>query len=158
VGEEYLRIVSWSYMASGVIFVASSMFQAMGNTIPSLVSSFTAHRGDGNPGAVPLDAAGIQPALGVVVVGGDGLRADDAEPAAAPPRVPPAAGVCRRTLQLRQRLSDLSVVGLVARVVEDLAIGDRAVRSMTKDARLAMSFNPIMSGLTTAVLAMTVLL
>ncbi len=41
VGEEYLRIVSWSYMASGIIFVASSMFQAMGNTIPSLVSSFT---------------------------------------------------------------------------------------------------------------------
>jgi len=41
VGEEYLRIVSWSYVASGIIFVASSMFQAMGNTIPSLVSSFT---------------------------------------------------------------------------------------------------------------------
>ena len=41
VGEEYLRIVSWSYIASGIIFVASSMFQAMGNTIPSLVSSFT---------------------------------------------------------------------------------------------------------------------
>ena len=28
-------------MASGIIFVASSMFQAMGNTIPSLVSSLT---------------------------------------------------------------------------------------------------------------------
>jgi putative MATE family efflux protein len=41
VGEEYLRIVSWSYIASGIIFVASSMFQAMGNTIPSLISSFT---------------------------------------------------------------------------------------------------------------------
>ena len=41
IGEEYLRIVSWSYIASGIIFVASSMFQAMGNTIPSLVSSFT---------------------------------------------------------------------------------------------------------------------
>ena len=41
VGEEYLRIVSWSYVASGIIFVASSMFQAMGNTIPSLVSSVT---------------------------------------------------------------------------------------------------------------------
>jgi len=39
VGEEYLRIVSWTYVASGVIFVASSMFQAMGNTIPSLVTS-----------------------------------------------------------------------------------------------------------------------
>jgi putative MATE family efflux protein len=39
VGAEYLRIVSWNYVASGLIFVASSMFQAMGNTLPSLVSS-----------------------------------------------------------------------------------------------------------------------
>lgn len=39
VGEEYLRIISWNYVASGLIFVASSMFQAMGNTIPSLVTS-----------------------------------------------------------------------------------------------------------------------
>ena len=39
VGEEYLRIVSISFVGSGVIFVVSSMFQAMGNTIPSLVSS-----------------------------------------------------------------------------------------------------------------------
>ncbi len=39
VGQEYLRIVSWNYVASGIIFVASSMFQAMGNTMPSLVTS-----------------------------------------------------------------------------------------------------------------------
>ncbi len=39
VGTEYLRIVSWGFIASGVIFVASSMFQAMGNTVPSLVVS-----------------------------------------------------------------------------------------------------------------------
>jgi putative MATE family efflux protein len=39
VGTEYLRIVSWNFVASGLIFVASSMFQAMGNTVPSLVSS-----------------------------------------------------------------------------------------------------------------------
>jgi putative MATE family efflux protein len=39
VGSEYLRIISWNYVASGLIFVASSMFQAMGNTVPSLVSS-----------------------------------------------------------------------------------------------------------------------
>ena len=39
VGVEYLRIVSWSFAASGVIFVASSMFQAIGNTIPPLVAS-----------------------------------------------------------------------------------------------------------------------
>jgi Na+-driven multidrug efflux pump len=39
VGADYLRIISWNYVASGLIFVASSMFQAMGNTLPSLVAS-----------------------------------------------------------------------------------------------------------------------
>ena len=39
VGEEYLRIISWNFIASGIIFVNSSMFQAMGNTVPSLVTS-----------------------------------------------------------------------------------------------------------------------
>ncbi len=39
VGVDYLRIVSFTFIPSGVIFVASSMFQAMGNTIPSLISS-----------------------------------------------------------------------------------------------------------------------
>jgi putative MATE family efflux protein len=41
VGEEYLRIISYNYVASGLIFVVSSMFQAMGNTVPALVSSAT---------------------------------------------------------------------------------------------------------------------
>ncbi len=31
--------MAWSFVASGVIFVASSMFQAMGNTVPSLIAS-----------------------------------------------------------------------------------------------------------------------
>jgi putative MATE family efflux protein len=35
---EYLRIISLNYVASGIIFVASSMFQALGNTIPSLLA------------------------------------------------------------------------------------------------------------------------
>jgi MATE family, multidrug efflux pump len=39
VGEEYLRIISWNFIASGIIFVGSSMFQALGNTIPPLVTS-----------------------------------------------------------------------------------------------------------------------
>jgi len=39
VGDEYLRIISWNFVASGVIFVASSMFQALGNTVPSLLAS-----------------------------------------------------------------------------------------------------------------------
>ena len=39
VGVEYLRIVSFTFIPSGIIFVASSMFQAMGNTVPSLISS-----------------------------------------------------------------------------------------------------------------------
>jgi putative MATE family efflux protein len=39
VGDEYLRIISINFIASGLIFVNSSMFQAMGNTIPSLITS-----------------------------------------------------------------------------------------------------------------------
>lgn len=39
VGAEYLRIISWNYVASGIVFVSASMFQAMGNTLPSLASS-----------------------------------------------------------------------------------------------------------------------
>ncbi len=39
VGDQYLRIISWNFVASGIIFVSSSMFQALGNTIPALVSS-----------------------------------------------------------------------------------------------------------------------
>jgi putative MATE family efflux protein len=40
VGTEYLRIVSWTFVGSGVVFVTSSMFQAMGNTLPALFTSF----------------------------------------------------------------------------------------------------------------------
>ena len=39
VGAEYLRIVVLNFVASGVTFVSGSMFQALGNTIPSLVTS-----------------------------------------------------------------------------------------------------------------------
>jgi putative MATE family efflux protein len=39
VGSEYLRITSWNFIASGIIFVASSTFQAMGNTLPALMTS-----------------------------------------------------------------------------------------------------------------------
>jgi Na+-driven multidrug efflux pump len=41
IGAEYLRIVSWSLVASGIVFVNGSMFQAIGNTVPPLVASFT---------------------------------------------------------------------------------------------------------------------
>jgi Na+-driven multidrug efflux pump len=41
VGDEYLRISSWNFVASGLIFVTASMFQAMGNTLPSMITSFT---------------------------------------------------------------------------------------------------------------------
>lgn len=39
VATEYLTIVSWVFVASGLIFTASGMFQALGNTWPSLICS-----------------------------------------------------------------------------------------------------------------------
>lgn len=41
VGADYLRMTSWNFVASGLIFTSSGMFQALGNTIPSLASSAT---------------------------------------------------------------------------------------------------------------------
>lgn len=40
VGVDYLRIVTLNFAASGITFVSASMFQAMGNTLPSLATSF----------------------------------------------------------------------------------------------------------------------
>jgi Na+-driven multidrug efflux pump len=40
IGTEYLRVVAFNFVSSGIIFVSSSMFQAMGNTIPPLLTSF----------------------------------------------------------------------------------------------------------------------
>lgn len=39
IATEYLQIVAWSFIGSGIVFVNSSMFQALGNTVPSLVTS-----------------------------------------------------------------------------------------------------------------------
>src|ERR671921_460900 len=41
IGADYLRIISWNFVASGLIFTCSGMFQALGNTVPSLISSAT---------------------------------------------------------------------------------------------------------------------
>jgi Na+-driven multidrug efflux pump len=41
VGAQYLRLIAWGTVASGIIYVNGSMFQAMGNTIPPLIASFT---------------------------------------------------------------------------------------------------------------------
>lgn len=39
VGSEFLQIISLNFVASGIIFTSSGMFQALGNTLPSLLSS-----------------------------------------------------------------------------------------------------------------------
>lgn len=39
VAGEYLRYISWNFVAAGVVFCCSGLFQAMGNTLPSLASS-----------------------------------------------------------------------------------------------------------------------
>ncbi|MEP6779239.1 MAG: MATE family efflux transporter [Gemmatimonadaceae bacterium] len=41
VGGDFLRIISLNFIASGIIFTCSGMFQALGNTVPSLMSSTT---------------------------------------------------------------------------------------------------------------------
>ena len=60
VGVEYLRVVSWTFPASGVIFVGSSMFQALGHTLPALVASVTRIVLVGIPAFVLAQTSGFQ--------------------------------------------------------------------------------------------------
>jgi putative MATE family efflux protein len=41
VASTFLRVISWNFVASGLLFTCSGMFQALGNTVPSLISSAT---------------------------------------------------------------------------------------------------------------------
>jgi putative MATE family efflux protein len=38
-GGQFLRLLSWNFLAQGLIFLCSSMFQGLGNTRPALLSS-----------------------------------------------------------------------------------------------------------------------
>ncbi|MGG2041219.1 MATE family efflux transporter [Burkholderia gladioli] len=38
-GSVFLHIVAWNFIAQGIIFTCSSVFQGLGNTRPSLLSS-----------------------------------------------------------------------------------------------------------------------
>ena len=41
VATEFLRIASWNFVAVGLTFCCSGMFQALGDTKPALISSFS---------------------------------------------------------------------------------------------------------------------
>ena len=41
VATTFLGIISWNFVAQGIIFTASGMFQAIGNTVPAMISSAT---------------------------------------------------------------------------------------------------------------------
>jgi putative MATE family efflux protein len=40
-GSDYLRIVAFNFVAAGIVFTSSSVFQGLGNTLPPLLSSAT---------------------------------------------------------------------------------------------------------------------
>ncbi|MGE0158898.1 MAG: MATE family efflux transporter [Gemmatimonadales bacterium] len=40
-GADFLRIISWNFVATGVVFICSGMFQAIGHTLPALLASAT---------------------------------------------------------------------------------------------------------------------
>jgi Na+-driven multidrug efflux pump len=41
VASEFLAYISWNFLASGLVFTCSGMFQALGNTLPALFSTAT---------------------------------------------------------------------------------------------------------------------
>jgi Na+-driven multidrug efflux pump len=41
VATEFLHVASWNFVAAGFVFTCSAVFQGLGNTVPSVVSSAT---------------------------------------------------------------------------------------------------------------------
>ena len=41
VGATFLHVISWNFVAQGIIFTCSGMFQSLGNTVPAMLSSGT---------------------------------------------------------------------------------------------------------------------
>jgi Na+-driven multidrug efflux pump len=39
VGSQYLQVISWNFVATGIVFTCSAVFQGLGNTVPAVVSS-----------------------------------------------------------------------------------------------------------------------
>jgi MATE family, multidrug efflux pump len=39
VGGQFLRVISWNFLASGIVFTCSAVFQGLGHTIPAVLSS-----------------------------------------------------------------------------------------------------------------------
>ena len=66
VGAEYLRIIAWGTLASGIVFVNGSMFQAMGNTIAAADRLVHAHPGRRDPCDFVVSGVGLRASLGLV--------------------------------------------------------------------------------------------
>ena len=92
VGVQMLMISSWNFAANGVIFSCSSMFQALGNTWPTIMSSAVRLTVFLGAGVLAIYAAGIPAGARLVRLGGQHVHPDGHRVAAA------AAGV--RTAKL----------------------------------------------------------
>ena len=79
-GVEYLRIVVVTFVPSGITFVSSSMFQALGNTIPPLATSTLRIVIAVDPGDLPGARRRLPPDVDLVPGRGRGVAADDAQP------------------------------------------------------------------------------
>ena len=92
VGATFLRIISWTFIAQGIVFTCSGVFQGLGNTIPAMLSSGDSPRGVRAARRLAGRAARVPSRRGLVAVGLDGLAAGHGELPADAPAVQAAAG------------------------------------------------------------------
>ena len=94
VGAEYLRIISWNFVATGLIFTCSGLFQALGNTWPSLLSSASRLLTFVVPAVWLSTQPDFSAQAGLAPVGGDRGAAGADESVAAATGVPLQAEPC----------------------------------------------------------------
>ena len=92
VGATFLRTISWTFIAQGVVFTRWGLFQGLGNTRPAMLSSGDSARGLRAARDLGVEAGRLPPRAAVVRVRRDCLDAGGRELFAAAPPVQSTTG------------------------------------------------------------------
>jgi len=71
IGTQFLQVISWNFVASGIVFTCSAVFQGLGNTVPAVLSSASRLVSFRPARAMACLVAAISADSGLVCVGGE---------------------------------------------------------------------------------------
>jgi len=85
---QFLQVISWNFVASGLVFTCSALFQGLGHTMPAVLSSATRSEFR-RARALARRAAAVRADSALVCIGREHGAAGAGEPVAGARRIPP---------------------------------------------------------------------